>query len=110
MRNARFTPIALAVLLAACASKPTGTPDNEPTLATLATRAVPTAPTATADKVVAVSPEQAAAAYKRFLDIAPRAPQRAQAERRLGDLAMESADNQSANAGTNPDYKAASGR
>ena len=102
-----FTPIALAVMLGACASKPQGTPDNEPTLATLATRAVPTPPTATADKVVAVSPEQAAAAYKRFLDVAPRAPQRAEAERRLGDLAMESADNQSANAGTNPDYKGA---
>ena len=76
MRNARFTPIALAVLLTACASKPQGTPDNEPTLATLATRTVPAPPTARADAVVAVSPEQAAAAYKRFLDVAPRASTR----------------------------------
>ena len=107
MASAKFTPIALAVLLAACASKPQGTPDNEPTLATLATRAAPMAAAPPAKTAVAVSPEQAAAAYQRFLDVAPRAPQRAQALRRLGDLAMDSADNPSANAGTPPDYQAA---
>ena len=103
MRAAKFTPVALAVLLAACASKPSGTLDNEPTLATLATRKLEVQ----ADTVVAATPEQASAAYKRFLDIAPRAPQRAEALRRIGDLAMESADNQSASTGTNPDYKLA---
>ena len=98
-----LTPIALAALLAACASKPTGTPDNEPTLASLSTRKVEVKP----DTVLAATPEQASAAYKRFLDIAPRAPQRAEALRRIGDLAMESADNQSASDGSNPDYKVA---
>ena len=96
----------LLAALAGCASKPTGTPDNEPTLATLATRAAPKAEVQ-ADAGLKASPEQAAAAYKRFLDIAPRAPQRAEALRRMGDLAMDSADNQSANAGTDPDYRAA---
>ena len=106
MRAARFTPLALAVLLAACASKPTGTPDNEPTLAILASR-VGTPAQAAPDTAIKATPEQASAAYKRFLDGAPRAPQRAEALRRVGDLAMDSADNQSANAGTNPDYRAA---
>ena len=105
--NAHIAIAAMLAVLGACANKPTGTPDNEPTLASLATRAVPATPTAVADTIVAVSPEQASAAYKRFLDIAPRAPQRAEALRRIGDLAMESADNQSANTGSNPDYKAA---
>ena len=106
VRSAEFTPIALAVLLAAlagCASKPGGTPDNEPTLASLATRKLEVQ----ADPGITATPEQAAAAYKRFLDIEPRAPQRAQALRRLGDLAMDSADHQSAGAGTDPDYRAA---
>ena len=94
MRLAEYTPVALAVLLAACASKPTGTPDNEPTLASLGTRKVDVKP----DRVLAATPEQAAAAYQRFLDSAPRAPQRAQALRRIGDLAMDSADNRSARA------------
>ena len=106
MHAARFTPIALAVLLAACASTRPGTPDNEPTLATLSTRALPKVQ-AQVDAGIAASPEQAAAAYQRFLDVAPRAPQRAEALRRLGDLAMDSADNRSANAGTDPDYRAA---
>jgi len=104
VRSANYTPVALAVLLAACASKPPGTPDNEPTLATLSTRKLDSVQ---ADPGIAATPEQASAAYKRFLDIAPRAPQRAEALRRMGDLAMDSADNQSANAGTNPDYRAA---
>ncbi len=103
MRSARFSPVAFAVLLAACASKPTGTPDNEPTLAVLSTRKIEIKP----DTVLASTPEQASAAYKRFLDIAPRAPQRAEAQRRIGDLAMESADNQSTTSGNNPDYKPA---
>jgi len=107
VRSAKFTPVAsavaLAVLLGACASRPKGTPDNEPTLAALATRKVEVKP----DAGIPASPEQASAAYLRFLDSAPHAPQRAQALRRLGDLEMESADNRSANAGANPDYRAA---
>ena len=109
MRAAKFFAVALALLLAACASKPQGTPDNEPTLASLATRPAPKVE-AQPDAGLKSSPEQAAAAYKRFLDIAPRAPQRAEALRRMGDLAMDSADNQSASAGTDPDYRAAIAR
>ena len=105
MRSVRFTAVACAVLLTACASKP-GSPDNEPTLASLSTRAAPKNE-AKPDLLVATTPEQASAAYKRFLDIAPRAPQRAEALRRIGDLAMESADNHSVNAGSNPDYRVA---
>ncbi|MES2960399.1 MAG: tetratricopeptide repeat protein [Pseudomonadota bacterium] len=105
MRAARYTPIALAVLLAACAGKPRGTPDNEPTLASLAARRI--AVSVEADSGIKATPEQASAAYKRFLDIAPQAPQRAEALRRMGDLAMDSADNKSADAGSNPDYRAA---
>ena len=96
-------PMALAALLSACASRPGGSPDNEPTLASLAARKVEVQ----RDSVVAVTPEQASAAYQRFLDIAPRAPQRAQALRRIGDLAMESADHRSAENGSNPDYQVA---
>jgi TolA-binding protein len=106
VQAAKFTPLALALLLAACASPRPGTPDNEPTLATLAQRPVEV-PRASA---IQASPEQASAAYKRFLDVAPRAPQRAQALRRLGDLEMESADNQSASTGSAPDYRAAIAR
>jgi TolA-binding protein len=104
VRRARLTAIAAAVLLAACASKPPPSTDNEPTLATLASRAAPKQPP---EALAAMTPEQASAAYQRYLDIGPRAPQRAEALRRIGDLAMDSADNQSANAGTNPDYRAA---
>ena len=112
MRNHRFAPVLLAAqlaMLAGCASRPTGTPDNEPTLAALAKQ--PAAKPATqTNAVITATPEQAAAAYKRFLDSAPHAPQRADALRRLGDLAMDSADNQSADKGTDPDYKAAIAR
>ncbi len=106
MRSTSFTAVAAAVLLAACASKPPVSTDNEPTLAALASRAAAKQPPVP-EALATTTPEQASAAYKRFLDIAPRAPQRAEALRRIGDLAMESADNQSANAGTNPDYRAA---
>ena len=57
--------------------------------------------------------EQAIAAYRKFLDVAPQAPQRAEAMRRLGDLEMDSADNtraDSAAANGDPDYKAARSR
>ncbi len=104
MQRTEFTAVAIAVLLAACASKPPGATDNEPTLAALASRA---APKQGPEALATTTPEQASAAYQRFLDIAPRAPQRAEALRRIGDLAMESADNQSTSAGTNPDYRVA---
>lgn len=103
----RLSVIALAVGLAGCASKPDHLPgDDAPTLKTLAGRDYPV----TADAGVAGNEDQAIDAYKRFLDAAPNAPQRPQAMRRLGDLAMESADARfAANAAgaADPDYKAA---
>jgi cellulose synthase operon protein C len=98
-----------ALLLVGCAGRP-GTPDNAPTLKTLAGREAPVAP----DAGVQASEEQAIAAYRQFLQAAPHAPQRPLAMRRLGDLEMASADNRSANGevakdipGGAPDYRAA---
>src|SRR4051812_8169622 len=96
-----------AALLGGCASKG-GTPDNGPTLKTLAGRTVQV----DKDARVTANETQAIDAYKKFLDVAPNAPQRAEAMRRIGDLEMDSADNQSV-AGTSanaPDYKAAIAR
>jgi cellulose synthase operon protein C len=82
-----------ACLLAGCASR-RGTPDNEPTLKALAGRSVEVV------KDLGVKPDeaQAIAAYQKFLEVAPAAPQRAEAMRRLGDLEMETADIRSASA------------
>ena len=103
--------IAAAAMLAACASKKTGTPDDEPTLKVLAGRTVDVAP----DAGIKTTPEQTIAAYKKFLEIAPKAPQVPAAMRRLGDLEMDSADNkvaegQGLTASGAPDYKAAIAR
>ncbi len=101
--------MALAGLLCACASKPTGTPDNEPTLKSLAGRQVIVAE----DQGIAANEERAIDAYKKFLDVAPSAPQRAEAMRRLGDIEMDNADTRSANsqaASADPDYRAAIAR
>ena len=94
-------------LLCACAGK-RGTPDNEPTLKTLAGRQV----VVEKDSGVVASEAQAIEAYKQFLAIAPKAPQRAEAMRRIGDLEMDSADNRSASdpAANAPDYRAAIAR
>ncbi len=101
----RLLPL-VALTLCACASKPKGTPDNEPTLATLASRQIVVTP----DSGVAVDETQAIAAYRKFLEVAPQAPQRAQAMRRLGDLEMEAAENRYARSDASaptPDYRAA---
>ncbi len=84
-----------------------GTPDNEPTLKTLANRKV----NVDKEDVVAVNETKAIEAYRKFLDIAPQAPQRSEAMRRIGDLEMDNADSQS-NSGKvqAPDYKAAIAR
>jgi TolA-binding protein len=102
----------LATALAACSmfgggSKgPKPTPDNEPTLRSLASRQVQV----DKDAGVPVNEVQAIAAYQRVLDTSPDAKQRAEALRRLGDLNMDRADTQFANGDTTaatPDYRAA---
>ncbi len=106
MRASNSLALTLVCLLCACASKPTGTPDNEPTLKSLAGRVVEVAP----DQGIAANEEKAIEAYRKFLDVAPRAPQRSEAMRRLGDLEMDSADSRSATsqaANADPDYRVA---
>ncbi len=121
--NLRAASVLTLCLLSACASKSakngvTRTPDNEPTLKSLAGRTV----LVEKDKGVATSEAQAIQAYRSFLDTAPKtakisnAPLRAEAMRRIGDLEMDSADikNESpqvANAPDNgPDYRTAVAR
>ena len=103
-----FRPLAAAALigLAGCAGTRTGSPDNEPTLAVLAGRKVTVAP----DTGVQASPAQAIAAYQDFLAAAPKATQRAEALRRLGDLEMDVSEDRSARSGEAPDYRAAIAR
>jgi hypothetical protein len=98
-------PLLIAGGLGACAGKRSGTPDDEPTLRSLAGREI----SVQQDAGIAGSEEQAIAAYRKFLEVAPGAPQRAEAMRRLGDLEMESADKRSveATASSGPDYRAA---
>ncbi|MGZ5129990.1 MAG: tetratricopeptide repeat protein, partial [Caldimonas sp.] len=97
-----------ACLLASCSlwRGNRGTPDNEPTLKTLAGRQV----AVEKDQRVVVNEAQAIDAYRKFLDVAPKAPQRAEAMRRIGDLEMDLADNKSASGSEAPDYKAAIAR
>jgi tetratricopeptide (TPR) repeat protein len=110
MRHSRslvllLTPI-VAAGLSACASKRGGTPDNEPTLKTLAGRQV----VIEKDPGVDGSVDKAIAAYRDFLAAAPKAAQRSEAMRRLGDLEMDAADNRIASGqanGTVADFKAA---
>ncbi len=100
--------LAAACALSACSMfRGGGTPDNEPTLKTLANRKV----AVDKEDVVAVNETKAIEAYRKFLDVAPQAPQRSEAMRRIGDLEMDNADSQS-NSGKveAPDYKAAIAR
>jgi len=109
-----LTLLACAVL-AACASGPKGTPDDEPTIASLAGRKAEVV----ADAGVKSNEQVAMDAYRKFLETAPKtqqAPQRAQAQRRLGDLEMDLTDSRIAEgkggvtATGAPDYKAAIAR
>ncbi len=103
----KLSAIALACVLAGCASKRGGTPDNEPTISSLQRRDVVIAK----DGGIKSTEEKAIAAYREFLQAAPRAPQRSEALRRLGDLEMDAADQRSAQAtGGDPDYRAAVAR
>lgn len=104
-----LTPLAAAVLLAACSSAPKPLPgDNAPTLATLRDRQVNIVADAPG-ALAAAAEADSIAAYREFLAAAPDAPQRPEAMRRLGDLEMDRADRTAAEAPTGdvPDYKAA---
>lgn len=110
-RSSEFVLRPLVVLmlvgLAGCAGQKKALPgDDQPTLASLAGRTVEVSK----DKRVDSNEAQTIAAYRKFLEVAPKAPQRAEAMRRLGDLEMDLADARSAagsGAATGPDYGAA---
>jgi outer membrane protein assembly factor BamD (BamD/ComL family) len=97
----------LALLLGACAHGPRSTPDNEPTLKTLAGRDVKVEK----DGTVPATEKQAIEAYNQFLAItpksAPSAPQRAEAMRRIGDLEMNVAEDAPDQPLSGPDYRVA---
>ncbi|AKJ29233.1 tetratricopeptide repeat protein [Caldimonas brevitalea] len=107
-RNSLLTLLIASGLCACSVVRKPASPDNEPTLKTLASREVAVEP----DPGIQGSDEQTIAAYRQFLAVAPKAPQRAEAMRRLGDLEMGVADQRSADAtGANgPDYRAAIAR
>ena len=109
-------PRTLAVLLlvqslGACSmfhwgGKPGATPDNAPTIQSLNKREV----VIESDPGIPADEDKAIAAYRNFLAVTPGAKERAEAQRRLGDLAMASADNANAANPTpsgTPDYTAA---
>lgn len=109
--NAALRPLVYALLLcglAACAGKRVNQQPEPPTLKSLAGRQIEVQ----ADQGVAGSEEKAIAAYRKFLEVAPNAPQRSEAMRRLGDLEMDTADNKlaSGDGPATPDYKAAIAR
>jgi len=93
--------------LAGCAtSQKTASADDQPTLKSLGGRTIEVAK----DKKVEANEEKTIAAYRKFLDVAPKAPQRAEAMRRIGDLEMDIADARSADGkgpANGPDYRAA---
>lgn len=111
MRRSEFAMRPLVVLmlvgLAGCASQKKTLPgDNEPTLASLAGRTVEIPQ----GKRIVADEAQTIAAYSKFLEVAPKAPQRGEAMRRLGDLEMDLADSRAASGqgpATGPDYAAA---
>ncbi len=102
MRPSHSLTLLLLSLLCACASKP-DLSDNEPTLKTLAGRQL----VVEREPAVAASEAQAIEAYSKFLEVAPRASQRAEAMRRIGDLEMDGADRTSGVTARDPDYRAA---
>jgi tetratricopeptide (TPR) repeat protein len=108
----RRSEVAIAVLLACslagCAGTRRPKEVEPPTLASLKDREVVIA----ADPGVVSNEQEAMAAYTKFLAVAPNAPQRSEAMRRLGDLEMDVADNKFAtgDGSKDPDYKAAIAR
>jgi TolA-binding protein len=107
-RPSKAAVLLLALGLGACAGKRSSNQPEPPTIKSLAGRTVDVQ----TDGAPVGNEEKAIAAYRKFLEVAPKAPQRSEAMRRLGDLEMDTADNKLASAegsGT-PDYKAAIAR
>lgn len=104
--NPKLSLLALC-LLSACSSKPK-IADNEPTLKSLVAKAAPV-PT---DRGMGTDEARAIEAYRKFLAVAPKASQRAEALRRIGDLEMDRADGGSDNpqSTAGPDYREAIAR
>jgi outer membrane protein assembly factor BamD (BamD/ComL family) len=95
-RTTRLVAVLVACgVLTACAGRRKGTLEEEVTLRSLAGRSVVVAE----DPGIKATEEQAISAYKKFLEVAPDAPQRAEAIRRLGDLEMDHADSRFAGGG-----------
>jgi len=106
-RALRLLALAAALALAGCASKRAQEEEKSPTLKTLSGREADVPE----DKGIKAGVGDAIAAYRKFLDTAPRAQQRAEAMRRLGDLEMDAADNRMLSGATpEPDYKVAIAR
>jgi outer membrane protein assembly factor BamD (BamD/ComL family) len=96
---------AVAWLCAACAELP-GRGYEPPTLESLGSQEIEVEE----DAGVTGTEADAIAAYRRFLETAPRAAQRPEALRRIGDLEMDGADSRTAaaqEATGAPDYRAA---
>lgn len=89
----------LAAALAGCSLFRRGSPDNEPTLRTLAGRTVPVE---SGVPLPRATEEQAIAAYQQFLAVAPGARERSEALRRIGDLEMERAEKRAADGALPP--------
>jgi TolA-binding protein len=106
-KAAVLVPLCAALVLAGCASRRADAPDDAPTLKTLSGREVDVP----VDNGIKADVADAIGAYRKFLESAPKAQQRSEAMRRLGDLEMDAADQRlaSGNAAT-PDYKAAIAR
>ena len=96
----------LGLLLGGCAGPRRVAIDESPTLKSLAGREIDVQP----DQRVTAGDSQAIVAYQRFLETTPSGSQRGEALRRLGDLEMDSADNQAASGTDVPDYKVAVAR
>jgi len=89
VKPAQHTLCALGVSVALCVvSACVSTPPAPPTVKSLEGREVKVEP----DRNIVVSEEKTITAYRDYLKIAPRDPQRTEALRRLGDLEMDRAD------------------
>ncbi len=106
--SALATALATVALLGACAGKRGPQPLEPLTLKSLADRQVDVGP----DAGIPANVDRTIAAYREFLAAAPKAAQRPEAMRRLGDLEMDSADNKAAAQSSTgvPDYRAAINR